>query len=224
MTDEARRVISALEGYQDCHKPYAIPVGDNDFDEDGDYGRDWRWSDYCLDDAADLIERQASELDSKQAEIDRLTAENEQLKAENQTKWFTLMGVMHSVDKWLDGVEHYSDIIDDDKNGNIAVNRAADAREKTLQYMEKQTATINRLQKELDQNGEVTEKVKAELAEVKQERAAAVDTLNKLISNNECCGVCKYPDSLEAETKCMKDEYGGCSGEWDGLNRNWGEG
>lgn len=65
-------------------------------------------------DLIDLIERQ-------QAEIDNLT--------------HTLLGVMHSVDKWLDGAELEQD----------EVNRAATMREKTLRIVEEKQAEIERL-------------------------------------------------------------------------------
>lgn len=65
-----------------------------------------------------LIKRQ-------QAEIERLT--------------YTLLGVMHSVDKWLDGAELEQD----------EVNRAATMREKTLRITEEKQAEIKRLQKAL---------------------------------------------------------------------------
>lgn len=50
---------------------------------------------------------------------------------------YVLMGVMHSVDKWLDGDELKQD----------EVNRAATMREKTLQIIEGQTREIERLQR-----------------------------------------------------------------------------
>ncbi len=65
-------------------------------------------------DALDLINRQ-------KAEIERLE--------------YTLLGVMHSVDKWLDG--------DELKQGKV--ERAATMREKTLQIVEEKAAEIERL-------------------------------------------------------------------------------
>ena len=59
-------------------------------------------------------------------------------KAENTDLFYKLTGVMHSVDKWLDGDELNQD----------EVNRAITMREKTLQITEKQQAEIERLQKE----------------------------------------------------------------------------
>lgn len=73
----------------------------------------------CMKEALDLINRQ-------KAEIERLT--------------YVLMGVMHSVDKWLDGDELKQD----------EVNRAANMREKTLRIVDGKQAEINRLNKEVD--------------------------------------------------------------------------
>ena len=62
--------------------------------------------------------------------INRLQAEIENLE-------YKLLGVMHFVDKWLDGAELEQD----------EVNRASAMREKTLQIIEKQQAEIERLKK-----------------------------------------------------------------------------
>ena len=89
-------------------------------------------SDYqCFedDDVLDLIVKQ-------RAEIKRLN--------------YILWGVMHSVDKWLDGAELEQD----------EVNRAATMREKTLRIIEEKQAEIERLENEvklLTQNS-ITEK------------------------------------------------------------------
>lgn len=58
------------------------------------------------------------------------------LKSENEDLFYKLEGVMHSVDKWLEGDELKQD----------EVNRAATMREKTLQITEKQQAEIERLE------------------------------------------------------------------------------
>lgn len=55
-------------------------------------------------------------------------------------KEYTILGIMHSVDKWLDGKELEQD----------EVNRAATMREKTLRIVEKQEREINSLHKELE--------------------------------------------------------------------------
>ena len=54
-------------------------------------------------------------------------------KAERKDLFYKLEGVMHSVDKWLDGDELKQD----------EVNRAATMREKTLQIMEQQKADVD---------------------------------------------------------------------------------
>lgn len=56
------------------------------------------------------------------------------LQAENERLEYTLLGVMHSVDKWLDGAELEQD----------EVNRAVTMREKTLRIIESKNAEIER--------------------------------------------------------------------------------
>lgn len=55
-------------------------------------------------------------------------------------KEYLILGIMHSVDKWLDGKELEQD----------EVNRAATMREKTLQIVEKKDREINDLCNELE--------------------------------------------------------------------------
>ena len=62
-------------------------------------------------------------------EIKDLYAERDKITKENRNLEYTLLGVMHSVDKWLDGEELEMD----------EVNRAATMREKTLQIVENLT-------------------------------------------------------------------------------------
>lgn len=90
---------------------------------------------------------------------------------------YTLVGVMHFVDKWLNDVEPYSTI--DDPDGQIAVERAAEARRVTLEYIEE-------LQKQLNQ--------------VTMERDAALTDLWNMCS----CKKCKHigSESLEGN-KCI---------------------
>lgn len=59
-----------------------------------------------------------------------------ELTKEKNDLEYTLIGVMHSVDKWLDGEELKQD----------EVNRAATMREKTLQIIERLTEENERLQ------------------------------------------------------------------------------
>lgn len=77
---------------------------------------------YMIFDAED--ENALTIIKKQQAEIDRLE--------------YVLLGVMHFVDKWLDGAELKQD----------EVNRASAMREKTLQIVEKQQAEIKRLKVE----------------------------------------------------------------------------
>ena len=60
------------------------------------------------------------------------------LQSENEDLFYKLTGVMHSVDKWLDGDELKQD----------EVNRAATMREKTLQIVENLQSENERLEKE----------------------------------------------------------------------------
>ena len=62
------------------------------------------------------------------------------LQAENKDLFYKLEGVMHSVDKWLDGDELKQD----------EVNRAITMREKTLKIVENLQAENERLNKEVD--------------------------------------------------------------------------
>lgn len=58
---------------------------------------------------------------------------------------YALIGVMHFVDKWLDGAELQQD----------EVNRAITMREKTLRLVEERDAEIERLNKEVDRLSQV---------------------------------------------------------------------
>ena len=117
----------------------------------------------CLD----LINRQKA--DYKQ-ETERLAhymkmldysiEERNKLRAEVKRLQYVLMGVMYSVDKWLEGDELKQD----------EVNRAAIMREKTLQIVEKQKAEIDilirkkeTLQDEVAELKAKNERLKAEI-------------------------------------------------------------
>ena len=78
----------------------------------------------ALSDSNRIVRKAEEEITRQQEEIDNLT--------------YTLWGVMHSVDKWLDGVELEQD----------EVNRAATMREKTLRIVEEKQAEIERLKEE----------------------------------------------------------------------------
>ena len=71
-------------------------------------------------------------------ECGRLEKADENQKAEIENLTYTLLGVMHSVDKWLDGTELEQD----------EVNRSATMREKTLRIVEEKQAEIERLKEE----------------------------------------------------------------------------
>ena len=71
----------------------------------------------------------------------------ESLSDKNKQLEYTLVGVMHFVDKWLDGVEPYSLV--DDPSGQIAVDRAAEARRITLEHIEDLTREMYRRGQEL---------------------------------------------------------------------------
>jgi hypothetical protein len=67
-------------------------------------------------------------------------AENARLRAENDDLFYKLVGVMHSVDKWLDGDELKQD----------EVNRAATMREKTLKIVEQAQKELEQVRAERD--------------------------------------------------------------------------
>ena len=81
------------------------------------------------------------------------------LKAENTDLFYKLTGVMHSVDKWLDGDELKQD----------EVNRAITMREKTLQITEKQQAEIRRLNKEANKEQLRRQMYRSTVDEIKSE-------------------------------------------------------
>lgn len=74
-----------------------------------------------LRDSNRVVRKAEEEINRQQEEIDRLT--------------YNLWGVMHSVDKWLDGTELEQD----------EVNRSVTMREKTLRIVEEKQAEIERL-------------------------------------------------------------------------------
>lgn len=75
----------------------------------------------ALSDSNRIVRKAEEEINRQQEEIDRLT--------------YNLWGVMHSVDKWLDGTELEQD----------ELNRAVTMREKTLRIVEEKQAEIERL-------------------------------------------------------------------------------
>lgn len=75
-----------------------------------------------------LIQNGQSAIDTNK----RIVGEISRLKKDNNNLEYALLGVMHSVDKWLDGKELKQD----------EVNRAATMREKTLKITEELTAEL----------------------------------------------------------------------------------
>lgn len=70
----------------------------------------------------------------------------QQLEERNSKLEYTLLGVMHSVDKWLD-VESYDFDKDD---GTVAATRASNAREIALKAIEKAQADLAQVERERD--------------------------------------------------------------------------
>ena len=111
----------------------------------------------------------------------------QQLEERNKTLEYTLLGVMHSIDKWLD-VEPYNFDKDD---GTEAATRAANAREVAL--------------KAIDQ-------LESRLAQVERERDAAIADL-KLYAG---CKVCKHGD-FKFTSECMDCSYDNNNWQWRGI-------
>lgn len=82
------------------------------------------------------------------------------LQSENEDLFYKLTGVMHSVDKWLDGDELKQD----------EVNRAATMREKTLQIVENLQSENERLKKKVEELSEVlSDSIRIRYKEVQSE-------------------------------------------------------
>lgn len=81
--------------------------------------------------------RKLTEIDNLKIELQAMRNTANSYKERVQMLEYVLLGVMHSVDKWLDGDELEQD----------EVNRAATMREKTLQIVESKQAEIERLQR-----------------------------------------------------------------------------
>lgn len=89
-----------------------------------------------LSESYDHLEKTKDELIAERSRLILKCQEAEKINKEKCTLEYTLLGVMHSVDKWLDGAELEQD----------EVNRAITMREKTLQIVEKLTEENERLQ------------------------------------------------------------------------------
>lgn len=96
----------------------------------------------------------------------------ETMIAENESLKYTLTGVMHFVDKWLDRVTYE---VDKDLTGQEAIDRAAEARRVALEAIESLTA---------------------ELAKAKMERDAAVEDLSK---TKDCASCAHNEERIELE-------------------------
>lgn len=107
-------------------------------------------------------------------------------KAKNKDLFYKLEGVMHSVDKWLDGDELKQD----------EVNRAATMREKTLQIMEQQKADV-------DFYKERSSKYKAQvevLLEQTKKQKAEIEKLELALSVSKAFNITK-PETVEEVAK-----------------------
>ena len=107
----------------------------------------------------------------------------ETMMAENESLKYTLTGVMHFVDKWLDRVAYE---VDKDLKGQEAIDRATEARRVALEAIESLTV---------------------ELAEAKMERDAAVEDLSK---TKDCASCAHNEERIELEkdydipSQCLK--------------------
>lgn len=88
-----------------------------------------------LSESYDYLEKTKDELLSERSRLIEKCQEAEKINKEKCNLEYTLLGVMNSVDKWLDGDELEQD----------EVNRAITMREKTLQIVEKLTEENERL-------------------------------------------------------------------------------
>ena len=167
MTDEANTCVEILQkaarfGVMNCQLCPAYSVCPT-----GTAG----WNNECmLETSANLIES--------------LSDKNKQLE-------YTLIGVMHFVDKWLDDIEPYSLI--DDPSGQIAIDRAAEARRIMLEHIEDLT-------REMYRRGQ-------ELSEVQRERDAVVEDIPK--ATIYLCSVCKsYRSAAKGEYEHYCEKFG----------------
>lgn len=102
----------------------------------GDYPK-FNTSKTITQEAADAIETLQAELAQTNTIAD---LEVKKLQAEKEELFYTLEGVMHSVDKWLDDGDYSPD----------RVKRAATMREKTLQIVERLQTELERAKRERD--------------------------------------------------------------------------
>lgn len=163
MTDEAKRCVEAL---RICHL--------NEDCRDCEFVDSYKGEMSCVN---VLFVKSASLIES-------LSDKNKQLE-------YTLIGVMHFVDKWLDDIEPYSLV--DDPSGQIAIDRAAEARRITLEHIEDLT-------REMYRRGQ-------ELSEVQRERDAVVEDIPK--ATIYLCSVCKsYRSAAKGEYEHYCEKFG----------------
>ena len=115
------------------------------------------------------------------AYINKLEAEKGNLK-------YTLLGVMHFVDKWLDGNELKQD----------EVNRADTMRHKTLQIIEEQQAKIDRLETVLSEKLFCITQLKGENFALTNER----DAYKNLLKNAKTEAVKEFAERLKPKLYC----------------------
>lgn len=129
-----------------------------------------------LSESYDHLEKTKDELLAERSRLIEKCQEAEKINKEKCKLEYTLLGVMHSVDKWLEGEELEQD----------EVKRAITMREKTLQIVEKLTAENERLKNSITfqvvMPDDKIEEIKAECLErveldVKECRA---DTVRKM--------------------------------------------
>jgi DNA repair exonuclease SbcCD ATPase subunit len=126
--------------------------------------------------------------------IERLATKTiEKQEKEIEKQQYILMGVMHSVDKWLDGDELKQD----------EVNRAATMREKTLQITEKQQADIEKLNVELVGMRGACEsykmhydKAQAEMERLQKVRANILKVMKENISQTKSEAIKEFAERL----------------------------
>ena len=153
---------------------------------------------YCMDlnikSALDLINRKDKALKLSAKEIVDLKIKVKQQKAENKDLFYKLEGIMHSVDKWLEGDELKQD----------EVNRAATMREKTLQIMEQQKAEIDKLniafdvcKKEYDDMFEIAKNQKAEIERLQKEGLQINEIFMDLVNKQKMEAIKEFAERLK---------------------------
>lgn len=113
-----------IKGIECCHLQ---PISNCSACPYGKYDTRGTCSILLAQDACEVMRNQSEQITRSQKDLDNLE--------------YTLAGVMHSVDKWLDGEELEQD----------EVNRAATMREKTLQIIEAKDAENEKLRAELNE-------------------------------------------------------------------------